>query len=280
MPPADWRSILAELAATLEEVDARRIVEEASGLEGAALYAALGEPATERQHGRAVAMAERRAAGEPLQYVLGHWSFRTLDLMVDRRVLIPRPETEVVVEVALAEVRRLGRAAPVCVDLGTGSGAIALSLAAELPGADVWATDASADAVAVARANLAGIGRPGRRVRIDEGSWFTPLPAALRGHVDLVVSNPPYIADGEDLPDEVVRWEPAGALFAGPAGTEAVAAILAEAPRWLAPDGVVVLEIAPHQAAAAATLAAGAGFTGVRVEPDLAGRDRALVARR
>src|SRR5438105_5970876 len=143
-------------------------------------------------------MVARRAAGEPLQYVLGRWAFRTLDLMVDRRVLIPRPETEQVVEVALAEARRLH--ARIAADLGTGSGAIALSLAAELPGVDVWATDVSADALAVARANLAGIGTfAAARVRIQEGDWFGALPPELRGRLDIVVSNPPYIGDDESL---------------------------------------------------------------------------------
>src|SRR5581483_11962387 len=154
-------------------------------------------------------MVERRAAGEPLQYVLRRWGFRTLDLLVDPRVLIPRPETEVVVEVAIRELRRIDSRRPLVADLGTGSGAIALSIAVEVPDARVWATDASADALAVARANLAGIGSPAaKRVRIEQGSWFDALPAAFRGQFDVVVSNPPYIAAHEDLPPEVVDWEP------------------------------------------------------------------------
>jgi release factor glutamine methyltransferase len=231
-------------------------------------------------------MVERRRRGEPLQYVLGVWGFRGLDLVVDRRVLIPRPETEVVVEVALAELRRLTpppelpSAPPLAVDLGTGSGAIALSLALEAPLARVWGTDRSAQALAVARANLAGLGsRVAPRVRLAEGDWFDALPGELQGMVDLIVSNPPYVAATEVLPAEVADWEPAGALVAGPTGLEEVARILAEAPAWLRRPGAVVVEIAPHQAEAAARLAADAGFVDVDVRPDMAGRLRALVAR-
>ena len=144
------------------------------------------------------AMVARHLAGEPLAYVLGHWSFRHLDLAVDRRVLIPRPETEVVAGVALELARGLARPLTVA-DLGTGSGAIGLALADELPldGVTVWLTDASADAIDVARANLAGLGRRGRNVRIAIGSWFDALPAGTT--LDLAVANPPYVAD--DSPD-------------------------------------------------------------------------------
>jgi release factor glutamine methyltransferase len=208
------------------------------------------------------------------------WGFRRLELVVDRRALIPRPETEVVVEVALGELDRLGLVAPVAVDLGTGSGAIALSLALEAPRARVWGTDRSAEALAVARANLAGMGsRVATRVRLAEGDWFAALPDELRGRVDLVVANPPYVAAGEALPEEVAGWEPAGALVAGPTGLEDVARIVAEAPAWLARPGVVVVEIAPHQAGEAEALARQAGFDPVTVKPDLAGRLRALVGR-
>jgi release factor glutamine methyltransferase len=225
-------------------------------------------------------MIERRRQGEPLQYVLGIWSFRRLELVVDRRVLIPRPETEVLVEVALAELHRLGPVRPLAVDLGTGSGAIALSVALEVPQARVWGTDRSQDALAVARANLSGMGaRVATRVRLAAGHWFGALPAELRGQVDLVVANPPYIGETERLPPEVADWEPAGALVAGPGGLEAVAEILAGAPDWLRRPAVAVLEIAPHQAEAAVALARGEGFTEVDVRPDLTGRPRALVAR-
>ena len=264
------------------------VLERASGYDRAGLVPRLGDPVPVRTVAYVETMVERRLRGEPLQYVLGVWGFRRLDLVVDRRVLIPRPETEVVVEVALEELGRLGglgpavhdRAEPVVVDLGTGSGAIALSVALEAPRARVWGTDRSPDALAVARANLAGMGgRVAPRVRLVEGDWYDALPGELRGGVDLIVSNPPYVAAGEPLPAEVAEWEPAGALVAGPTGLEDVARILAGAPSWLRRPGAVVVEIAPHQAEAAAARAVEAGFDEVDVRPDLAGRLRVLVAR-
>lgn len=252
-------------------------MERASGADGAELVLGLDEPAPARAVAFFDGMVERRAAGEPLQYVVGRWGFRGLDLLVDRRVLIPRPETEVVAEVAIAEALRRGGGGPVTVvDLGTGSGAIALSVAAEVPTATVWGTDRSADALAVARANLAGLGRAAARVRLAEGDWFDALPDDVRA--DVIVSNPPYVAADEVLPAEVADWEPHGALVAGPLGTEAVDRILAEARAWLRPGGVVVLELAPHQAATVAGRAARLGYE-AEVRPDLAGRERVLIAR-
>lgn len=278
-----WRELLTEAAARLESaVEARRIVERASGMEGAELHLALDEPVTVRPAGHFQAMVDRREAGEPLQYVLGSWGFRSLDLFVDKRVLIPRPETEAVVDVALAELVRLAPGPhPVVIDLGTGSGAIALSVATEVAGAEVWATDSSADALAVARANLAGLGMAGRRVRLAEGSWFAALPPMLRGQVHLIVSNPPYIGEREvpDLPPEVARWEPRSALVAGPTGMEHVEAIVEGAPAWLRRPGSLVVEIAPHQAEAAIACALRSDFSAAEVRPDLGGRLRALVAR-
>jgi release factor glutamine methyltransferase len=259
--------------------EARWIIEEASGEP----FGRTAGPAPEQAVRRVETMVQRRQRGEPLQYVLGSWPFRRLDLMVDRRVLIPRPETEQVVEVALAELDRVtsGRRATV-VDLGTGSGAIALSLARERTNADVWAVDVSPDAVAVAGANLAGLaGSAAARVRVLEGDWWSALPGDLRGRVALVVSNPPYISTAEmDGLDAGVRdWEPRPALEAGPAGPEAIEVILRDAPGWLAPGGVAVVELAPHQADAAEEMARGAGFADTEVMPDLAGKPRALVAR-
>ena len=281
-----WRVFAQEAEARLAaagvgspEVSVRRIVERAAGFDGADYALGLSEPATERAMGFFDAMVERRLAGEPLQYVLGEWSFRTLDLMVDRRVLIPRPETEQVVEVALTELDALAVDSPQVADLGTGSGAIALSVAVERPAARVWAGDVSADALAVARANLAGIGHAGTRVTLVEGSWFDALPRDLRGALDLVVSNPPYVAASDPLPAEVAEWEPAGALVPGPTGLEAVEEIVAGAPVWLRRPGVLVVELAPSQADDAIALARAAGFADALVAPDLTGRPRALVAR-
>jgi release factor glutamine methyltransferase len=282
-------ALVDELAAHLgARHEARFIVDEVLAGERSALGRphAVPAPVAEEAH----AMAARRAAGEPLQYVFGHWPFRALDLTVTPQVLIPRPETEQVVEVVLAELRALGVADPVVVDAGTGSGAIALALATEAPGAAVWATDVSADALAVATANLArvrhAIARPGDTVDVTfvEGSWLEPLPPALRGMVNLVVANPPYVAESEwaGLPAEV-RAEPRVALVAasGPDGTPGLAcveAVLEQARTWLTRPGVVVIELAPQQAAAATARATALGYGAVRVEPDLTGRPRCLVA--
>ena len=251
---------------------------------------------------RARALADRRAAGEPLQYVLGRWPFRSLELQVDRRVLIPRPETEQVVEVALGELAlvlglggRRSAGPAMAVDLGTGSGAVALSLAVE--GAtdgdrlEVWATDASPDALDVARANLADLADAdpvaAARVHLAQGRWFAALPPALMGRVDLVVSNPPYVAESDYAGlDPVVRdWEPHSALVsargaAGVGGMADIEAIVAGAPRWLHRSGALVVEIAPSQAYAAIDAARRAGFSKVDTARDLAGRLRMLVARR
>jgi release factor glutamine methyltransferase len=224
-------------------------------------------------------MVERRLAGEPLQYVLGSWGFRTLDLLVDRRVLIPRPETEWVVEVALGLLPADGEV--LVVDLGTGSGAIGLSIAAERwPRARVLLTDDSADALAVARANLAGLGRLGTTVEIARGSWWEAVPSSLRGAIDLVVSNPPYVAPTDALPPEVADWEPTTALVPGATGLEASAEIVGSAGEWLRPGGWIVCEIGETQGAAVLELAAAAGLVEGEVRPDLTGRDRMLVARR
>jgi len=281
-----WQTLLDEATdrlagAGLEnaEQEARWLVQRASGLEGAELIAGVDEPANLRDATFFYDMLERRRRGEPLQYVLGRWGFRVLDLHVDDRALIPRPETEALTQMALEECRRLE--ARLAVDLGTGSGAIALALAVEWTGIEVWATDVSPDALAVARANVSGMGRIGAAVRLAEGSWFEALPADLAGAVDVIVSNPPYVADFEveDLPDEVRAWEPLAALVSAPTGLEAIERIVAEAPLWLAHPGSLLVEIAPHQAAEAQALARAAGFGSAAVWPDLTGRDRILLAR-
>ena len=276
-----WRQLLSDATQRLESPqEARWLVERASGLEGTEYALGLDEPVSARAMPFFQDLLARRVGGEPLQYVLGRWAFRHLDLYLDRRVLIPRPETEVVVEVALAELARLAVKRPTVVDLGTGSGAIALSFAVEVPSARVVATDVSADALEVASANLTGVGTlVASRVRLEQGEWFDAVPRSLRGQVQLVVSNPPYVGNDELLPDEVADWEPSTALRAGATGLEDIERIVADAPAWLSRPGVLVVELAPHQAGAAITLARDAGFTSVEVRPDLTGRDRALVAR-
>jgi release factor glutamine methyltransferase len=281
-----WRRLVAEAGEKLAAggfdnvvQEARWMAEQAGGLEPAELVLALDEPPTQRCGAHFHLMLERRLAGEPLQYVLGRWGFRSLDLYLDRRVLIPRPETEALAGAALAECERLD--ARLAVDLGTGSGAVALALAVERVALEVWATDASSDALDVARANLVGLGRAAARVRVAEGSWFAALPDDLRGRVDVVVSNPPYVMAGEmgELPDEVRGWEPEMALASGAEGLDDIAVIVAEAPAWLRRPGALLLEIDPRQAEPVKRLARRAGFGSVTVWPDLTGRDRIVQAR-
>jgi len=279
-----WRQLREESLERLRaggvddaDQELRWIVEQASGRSPSEQVAALDEPVTEREVRFVDEMVRRRAAGEPLQYVLGRWGFRSLDLLVDRRVLIPRPETEVVAGLAIDALPEGG----VLVDLGTGSGAIALAAAAERwPHVEVWATDASSDALAVARANLAGLGRRATVVRLLEGDWYAALPDELRGRVDVIASNPPYVAADDPLPPEVADWEPRSALIPGPTGLEAIEVIVAGACDWLSPAGTVVVEIGETHGDAVLALAGAAGFLDAHIEPDLTGRARALVARR
>jgi release factor glutamine methyltransferase len=298
--PSTWRATRAEVAKWLAvagivtaEAEARFLVEEVSGYGAADWPGVADEPPSARAAARLWPMVERRVGGEPLQYVLGSWSFRGLDLMVDRRVLIPRAETEQVVEVALEEAERRGMRrvrrrhltlvdvdpAGAVADIGTGSGAIALALDAELPDVVVWATDVSPDALDVARANIAGCAAT--RVRTVAGSWFDALPDALRGRLELVVSNPPYVAESEvpDLPGEVADYEPRAALVSGPTGREALEHLLAHARDWLVADGSLVCELAPHQANAMIERARDLEYAEAFVRTDLAGRPRVLVAR-
>jgi release factor glutamine methyltransferase len=283
-----WRQLWAETARTIgSRPQARWLCETASGLDGEELLDELDQPATQRMVAHLDVMLARLSAGEPLQYVLGRWAFRTLDLMIDRRVLIPRPETEWVTEIALGIARQMPRPFT-AVDLGTGSGAIGLSLAAELPlgrsadvAATVWLTDVSSDALDVARANLVGLGRRGVNVRFAAGSWFDALPSTLCGTLGLVVANPPYIAVDDTAVEESVRqWEPHGALFSGDDGLDAVREISGGAARWLAPGGWMVLEIGTGQGAAVTSMLKADGLVDVEIRADLAGHDRTVLARR
>ncbi len=252
------------------------MIERASGLAAVQQSAALDDIADERHAAAFEVMVDRRDRGEPLQYVLGQWGFRTLDLFVDPRVLIPRPETEVVAGLAIEAVPVGGRA----VDLGTGSGAIALSIAAECwPDVEVWATDASEDALAVARANTAALGRRATVVRLAQGSWYQALPDELQGTFDVVVANPPYVPAGALMPRQVADHEPALALYGGPDGLAHVRTVVAGASAWLRAGGTLVVEIGDDQGDAAIALAHAAGLGEVAVHPDLAGKPRALVAR-
>ena len=216
-------------------------------------------------------LVKRRVAGEPLQYVTGEAEFCGLKLTVDRRVLIPRPETELLVEVVAA------RKPATVVDVGTGSGCIALALAQRLPAAEITATDVSPDALAVAKANAARYDFK-NFTRLLQGDLLSIFPDSLT--VDAIVSNPPYIASGElaKLPREVKDFEPAQALFAGVDGLEVIRRLVLEAKRFLSPAGFVALEIGAGQRAAVAELFESAGYKVAQVEKDLQGHERVIVA--
>jgi release factor glutamine methyltransferase len=242
-------------------------------------------PATRRT--RALALARRRAAGEPLQYVLGHWPFRALDLLVDRRALIPRPETELLVDRVLEVLADAADGAVVC-DLGCGCGAIALSVALETRarGADteVLATDASDDALALAERNAERTGARG--VAFLAGSWYDALPVAYQGRLDVICANPPYVAaaDRAGLAREL-DFEPEIALVAddgtdGTPGFAAIERVVTGARRWLAPEGTLLVEHGAEQRAAALACAESSGLVAVRDHDDLAGLPRLLEARR
>ena len=302
-----WEELLAQAEERLRSAgvwdadgEARRMLTQAAGCEDTEWLAVLELPAGARGAAALEKMLSRRERGEPLQYVLGCWGFRKLDLMLDNRVFIPRPETEMVTGIALAELQRMSgeppennfqlsdslsggslkRLRPVAVDLGCGSGAIGLSLVVEHPAVKVYCTDVSADAIEVARSNLAGLGGPAKRVRLAVGHWYEALPEDMRGHLSLIVSNPPYIAQGEELPPSVEDYEPALALRSGPTGLEATEAVLAGALEWLAPGGALVIELHEDRGEEVRALAKEAGLAEVQIHHDLLRRQRALFARR
>jgi release factor glutamine methyltransferase len=267
---------VAELvAAGLERREARWLVEE---------FVPGGDPDAATALRRAAA---RRRSGEPLQYIIGHWPFRELDLDVDERVLIPRPESEELVDVALKELAVIGVAAPTIVDLGTGSGAIGLSLLYELAQRGITATliaiDESTEALDVARRNA--VKHHLYAASFVQSSWFGSLDDSLRGRIDLIVANPPYVAATEFVTlDPVLRHEPYGAIVASDAkgvpGFGDLETIIGEAPEWLSVNGVLVCEHSNIHRDAALQLARAVGFREVDDHVDMAGLPRVLVARR
>ena len=281
-----WGELLQVTAVELgNEQEARWLCEHASGLDRVELDAARDEVVSQRCGVALRAMVARRLTGEPLQYVMKSWAFRHLDVLVDNRVLIPRPETEVVVQVALDLAREMiskTNSKLRVADLGTGSGVIGLSLASELPGGsnEVWLTDLSADALEVARANLAGLGLINGDVRVAQGSWFAALPSELKNSFDLIVSNPPYIALYDpSVESSVLNHEPHLALFAGSDGLDAYREIISHADEWLVTNGWIVLEIGHQQGDAVRELLAQNSFKQIEIRKDLAGRDRIALAK-
>jgi release factor glutamine methyltransferase len=250
-------------------LDAELLVAHVLGISRSALALARHRGLSVAETERVTELAARRAAREPLQYIVGEWGFRRLTLTVDERALIPRPETETVVERCLELLR--GIDAPRVLDVGTGSGAIALSIADEHPGARVTGIDVSPDAISLARENAA---RTGLEVELLEIDMLSGLPEA---DWDLIVSNPPYVRQDEasGLAPEVVDWEPHVALFDG--GHTQL--LVREAARVLRVGGALVLESFDERARTVAELLEGAGFADVVVTRDLAGRDRVVEGR-
>jgi release factor glutamine methyltransferase len=247
-------------------VDAQILVAHVLGVGRSELLVDTSRKLTKEEARALERLVERRETREPLGYVLGEWGFRRLTLGVDRRVLVPRPETEVVVERCLDRIAGLDE--PRVLDVGTGSGAIALAIADEHPGARVTGVDASAGALEVAGANVV---RTGIAVELREWDLFTGLPD---GPWDLVVSNPPYVLpeELESLEPEVREWEPRQAL-AGVGETEAVARGAREV---LVPGGALVLEVAAGDSQRVETLLDELGYVDVQTTRDLAGRDRVV----
>jgi len=260
---------LAARGSTTPRLDAELLLAHALGRSRIELYMDLDRPLNGDELAQYRELVARRSRHEPVAYILGEWGFRRLTLKVDRRALIPRPETEMVVERCLARLRGLD--APAVLDVGTGSGAIALALADEHEGARIRAIDVSAEAVALARENAA---RAGAELELEEHDLREGLPG---GPYDLVVSNPPYVAAEElaQLMPDVRDWEPHVALV-GEGVTEAVAA---EARAVLRPGGWLVLEVGDGQAPGAAAALSALGYRDVLVTPDLARRERVVEAR-
>jgi len=271
------RDVLALSSAYLEakgsptaRLDAELLVGHALGMPRLDLYLHHDRPLTGGELAAIRPLLRRRADLEPVAYIVGEVGFRRLTLQTDARALMPRPETETLVEVALALLPRGGR----LVDVGTGAGPIALSVKHERPDAAVLAVDASADALDLARANA-------ERLGLEVAFAVSDLLADAPGPFDVIAANLPYVPDGDPRTEPgVVRHEPHLALWGGPDGLDLIRRLVAQAPARLNPGGAIVLEVSDEQAAAVEALLAEAGFAGVERHRDLAGVERVLSARR
>jgi release factor glutamine methyltransferase len=270
------REHLAALGSREAAIEAEMLLRFVLGVDRAALYTHWEEPLPPAPWARYRALLEERGGGRPVHYIVGEREFMGLAFAVDERVLIPRPETELLVEVAVARLRDRGD--PLLADVGTGSGCIAVSLARLLPGARVYATDVSAGALEVAAANAARHGVAGQ-VLLLHGDLLAALPAAARGRLDAVLSNPPYVPEtvARTLPREIREFEPQTAIVAAQDGMGHHRRLAAAAPDWLRPGGVLAVEVGAGQAEAVAAILAGAGPFGARgIERDGAGIGRVV----
>lgn len=269
-------TFLAERGSPSPRVDAEVLLAHVLELPRMGLYTAHDRPLDDAELDRYRALVRRRAEGAPVAYLTGRKGFWTLDLRVDPRVLIPRPETEQIVEEALRFVGDRRQAAWRIVDVGTGSGALALALASELPNARVLGIDREADALLVARSNLDTIPDP-ERVRFLRGDLLAPLADHPR-RPHLIVSNPPYIAAGDPrVARDVDAHEPHAALYAGDDGLGIIRRLLPQAAERIAPGGLLLVEMGAGQGADVLALAA-PHFAEVRLLRDPAGHDRVLWA--
>ncbi|WP_421762408.1 peptide chain release factor N(5)-glutamine methyltransferase [Devosia sp.] len=277
---AAWRSLrdlFRQAGLDTPELDARLLAELAFGMEGLALVTREREPASPDAVKRLEALGKRRLAGEPVARILGEKEFWGLPFKLHPATLVPRPETEALVQRGLDEIGPLDD--PRILDLGTGTGCIPIAILTELFKGRAVATDLSHDALATARANaeLHGVAD---RFSTRQGSWFDPIEPGER--FDLITSNPPYIdsSDIAGLSIEVREHDPHLALDGGPDGLRAYRAIASEAGQFLKPEGLLLLEIGAAQAAAVSDILVGAGLADIVVERDLSGHNRVIAARR